>query len=160
MCTEQWNCFFFSFFEVISLFWFFSTNKIAGFPQRSCLPTRKHLGEKGVKSSAISECFSTVSHIWVSVTLRRPGKCCSLSPGHWHQCQGTAPLQDASGDSALRVLTPLLSIRPNVALWGIFAWMHCSHKCFLSLCVSSSPCCGRQTSVTTPWKERRDIPNS
>lgn len=139
---------FFFFFSFFHYFDFFPLNKIVRFPQRSCLPTRKHLGEKGVKSSAISECFSTVSHIWVSVTIHRPGKCSSLSPGHWHQYQETAPLQEASGDSTLRVLTPLLGIRPNFALWGIFAWMHYSHKCFLSLCVSSSPCCERQTSVT------------
>lgn len=128
------------FCEVLSLFWFFffPTNKIANFLKGHVYSLQTIWVKKVWKVGPSQSPFPMTSVSWVWVTIPKAWPVLCFSPGHGHDCQGTAPLQKASGDSSLRAWTPLLGIRLTFALWGIFAWIHYSPKCFLSLSVSSS----------------------
>lgn len=103
--------------------------------------------------------MTSVTRAPVAIHKAWPGLC--FPPGHGHCCRGTAPLWKASGVLALRALTPQLGIGQTFTLRGIFAWIHYSHKCFLSFSVSSSPSSLWEANTCDTRKGRtRDVPNA
>lgn len=120
------------------MIFFFSTNKIVKFPQGSCLLIANHLGEKGVKSWAISKSL--------------PHDLSLLGLGNHPQGLASAllltrawallPRNSPSPESFWRLISQSLNssawYQTNFCSLGIFAWIHYCPKCFLSLSVSSS----------------------
>lgn len=134
---QQCKCFL-RFFHCFDFFFFLPT-KLSDFLKGHVYSLQTIWGKKVWKAWWSQSPSPMTSVAWVWVTIRKAWPVLCFSPGHGHGCQGTAPLWKAPGDSALRAWTPLLGIRLTFALRGIFAWIHYSPKCFLSLSVSSSP---------------------
>lgn len=107
------------FCEFLSLFWFFFflPTKLSNFLKGHVYSSQTIWVKKVWKAGPSQSPSPMTSASWVWVTIPKAWPVLCFSPGHGHYCQGTAPLQKASGDSSLRAWTPLLGIRLTFALW-------------------------------------------